>query len=129
VTGDGPHKREDGRRETGDETGLFCLRLHCGGTQVCDAHVLRSSLSVQLNIAEGYAIAHGSAVETTEICGLLVDTGIVASEEARELLTLLRRSRELCWGLVTVEKARRKKGAEEPGRPSPVSRLHPSKAF
>ncbi len=91
------------------------------------SQVLRSSLSVQLNIAEGYAfghvparvrhyrVAYGSAAETSEICDLLIETGIVNEEETGELLTLSHRSRELCWGLIRSELARRKTDGEAPG--------------
>lgn len=76
---------------------------------------LRATLSVQLNIAEGYAfghsptrlrhyrIAYGSAVETGELCDLFAETGILGNEGAQALLGLSLRSRELCWGLVRSE--------------------------
>ena len=72
----------------------------------------RASLSVQLNIAEGYAyantpsfgrhllIAYGSAVETGELLEIAIDAEIVAESVARELLTSNQRSQRLLLGLI-----------------------------
>ena len=72
----------------------------------------RASLSVQLNIAEGYAygtsptctrhlnIAYGSAVETGEILEIMLDAQIVAPDAASYLLQRNRRSQRLLMGLL-----------------------------
>jgi four helix bundle protein len=64
----------------------------------------RASLSVQLNIAEGYTfgesptftrhlgIAYGSAVETSELIQLAVDAGVVHAETVNVLQTQSGRS-------------------------------------
>jgi four helix bundle protein len=77
----------------------------------------RSSLSVQLNIAEGYtfgssptftrhlAIAFGSAVETIEIIELLIEAEIVEKDLVSETLCRARSSRKLLTGML---KQRRK---------------------
>ena len=72
----------------------------------------RSSLSVQLNLAEGYAygkcrtthrlwrVAYGSAVETGDLLELLGDA-LVIDREACRILTLRNdRVQRLTWGLV-----------------------------
>src|SRR5262249_55913129 len=72
----------------------------------------RASLSVQLNIAEGYtfgsspsftkhlAIAFGSAVETIEIIELLKETEMVEQELVSEVLRRARLSRKLLTGIL-----------------------------
>jgi four helix bundle protein len=72
----------------------------------------RASLSVQLNIAEGYAygesptfarhlaIAYGSAVETGELLKIALDAEIVSAEIGRNLLTRNHRSQRLLLGLL-----------------------------
>jgi len=72
----------------------------------------RASLSVQLNIAEGYAfgesptytqhlkIAYGSAVETGELLEIALDTNVVPADKATVLLTRNRRSQRLLLGLL-----------------------------
>jgi four helix bundle protein len=72
----------------------------------------RSSLSVQLNIAEGYAygasrtfnrhlnIAYGSAVETGELLEIALDAKIIARETACHLLQRNRRSQRLLLGMM-----------------------------
>ena len=72
----------------------------------------RASLSVQLNIAEGYAygrsrsftrhlsIAYGSAVETGELLEVALDANIVASEIGNHLLQRNRRSQRLLLGMI-----------------------------
>src|SRR5689334_1128864 len=74
--------------------------------------VLRSSLSVQLNIAEGSAfgrsptyarhlgIAYGSAVETGEVLETMARTGVLPRELAESLVKLSRRSQRLLVGLL-----------------------------
>ena len=111
------------------------------------SQVLRSSLSVQLNIAEGYAfghvparvrhyrVAYGSAAETSEICDLLIEAGIVNEEETRGVADALTPESRVVLGTDSIrtgkEKNRRgsldtKTGAAELGglpspSPSPVS--------
>ena len=72
----------------------------------------RASLSVQLNIAEGYAygmsrsftrhlsIAYGSAVETGELLEIALDVGIVDGEIAIHLIQRNRRSQRLLLGML-----------------------------
>ena len=72
----------------------------------------RSSLSVQLNIAEGYAygrsrtftrhlnIAYGSAVETEELLQIALDAEIVLGETVNHLLLRNRRSQRLLLGMI-----------------------------
>ncbi|MFL5513649.1 MAG: four helix bundle protein [Gemmatimonadales bacterium] len=72
----------------------------------------RASLSVQLNIAEGYAyadspsftrhlaIAYGSAVETGELLEVALDAEVVAAEVVRQLLSRNQRSQRLLLGLL-----------------------------
>jgi four helix bundle protein len=72
----------------------------------------RTSLSVQLNIAEGYAyanspsftrhlaIAYGSAVETGELLEIALDADVVSPKVAKELLTRNQRSQRLLLGLL-----------------------------
>jgi four helix bundle protein len=72
----------------------------------------RASLSVQLNIAEGYAygdsrsftrhlaIAYGSAVETGELLEIAIEADIVANEIGSHLLNRNRRSQRLLLGMV-----------------------------
>ena len=81
------------------------------------SQIQRASLSVQLNIAEGYAyadspsftrhlvIAYGSAVETGELLEIALDADIMPAEVGRRLLTQNQRSQRLLLGLV---KSRRK---------------------
>jgi len=76
----------------------------------------RASLSVQLNIAEGYAygdspsftrhltIAYGSAVETGELLELAHDSDIMPAEIVRELLQHNQRSQRLLLGLLKWRK-------------------------
>jgi four helix bundle protein len=72
----------------------------------------RSSLSVQLNIAEGHAlrsrsrfrnhliIAYGSAVETVELLELAVDTDCWTEATCYETLAMAIESRALLLGLI-----------------------------
>jgi four helix bundle protein len=72
----------------------------------------RASLSVQLNIAEGYAfgesptykrhlkIAYGSAVETGELLEIALSANILPVDKATLLLTRNRRSQRLLLGLL-----------------------------
>jgi four helix bundle protein len=67
----------------------------------------RASLSVQLNIAEGYTfgdsptftrhlgIAYGSAVETGELLQLAIDTEVASTEPVASLLNRTRRAERL----------------------------------
>ena len=72
----------------------------------------RASLSVQLNIAEGYAfgesptyarhlrIAYGSAVETGELLEIALEADVIAPETGTRLLTRNRRSQRLLLGML-----------------------------
>ncbi len=72
----------------------------------------RASLSVQLNIAEGYAyadspsftrhlaIAYGSAVETGELLEIALDAEVVAAKVVTQLLASNQRSQRLLLGLL-----------------------------
>ena len=72
----------------------------------------RASLSVQLNIAEGYAfgdsptytrhlrIAYGSAVETGELLETALKANVIAVDAGARLLTRNRRSQRLLLGLL-----------------------------
>jgi four helix bundle protein len=67
----------------------------------------RASLSVQLNIAEGYTfgdsptftrhlgIAYGSAVETGELLQLAIDAEVIESESIRNVLKRTKRAQRL----------------------------------
>lgn len=72
----------------------------------------RSSLSVQLNLAEGYAygrsrtslrhwrIAYGSAIETGDLVRLLGDASVIGQAESEWLATRNDRVQRLTWGLI-----------------------------
>jgi four helix bundle protein len=72
----------------------------------------RASLSVQLNIAEGYAygdspsfsrhlaIAYGSAVETGELLEILLDGEIAPATRLSQLINSNQRSQRLLLGLL-----------------------------
>ncbi len=72
----------------------------------------RASLSVQLNIAEGYAyanspsftrhlaIAYGSAVETGELLEIALEADIVPQAAGKHLLASNQRSQRLVLGLL-----------------------------
>jgi four helix bundle protein len=72
----------------------------------------RASLSVQLNIAEGYTfgdsptftrhlgVAYGSAVETAELLQLALDTEILEEEHAKDMLNRTRRTQRLLLGML-----------------------------
>src|SRR5262249_23384512 len=74
--------------------------------------IQRSSLSIQLTIAEGYAlksrrqfgrhlrIAYGSAVETADLLELIRDEGLLSGGEAEDLLAGCRRVQGLLLGLL-----------------------------
>ena len=76
----------------------------------------RSAISVQLNIAEGYAfghsrtftrhlgIAYGSAVETGEILSLLSEADLVAGDICEAVLTTNRRCQRLLLGLLKKQR-------------------------
>ena len=80
------------------------------------SQLLRSSLSVQLNIAEGatfgrsptytrhLGIALGSAVETVELVENLTEANILPIEIGGELLSHLIQSRRLLIGLLKVHR-------------------------
>jgi four helix bundle protein len=72
----------------------------------------RASLSVQLNIAEGYTfgnsptftrhlgIAYGSAVETGELLQLAVDAEVLKAEPIEEVLARTKRTQRLLLGML-----------------------------
>ena len=76
----------------------------------------RASLSVQLNIAEGYAfgespsftrhlaIAYGSAVETGELLEIALDANIVVTDVGTHLLSRNHRSQRLLLGMLRRRK-------------------------
>ena len=76
----------------------------------------RSSLSVRLNLVEGYSwrpsprwlhhlrIAMGSAVETTECLRFLEEVGALSAQEAVLLLGEARVVERLIWGLLQRER-------------------------
>jgi four helix bundle protein len=76
------------------------------------AQLQRSSLSVQLNIAEGHAlktpsrfryhltVALGSAVETVELLELGIEADVFPASTGRELLETAIESRALLFGLL-----------------------------
>jgi len=80
--------------------------------------ILRSSLSVQLNIAEGWsfgpsptcsrhlAIAYGSAVETADLIDLIIDSKIVPDELGARLKAHSDRSQALLVGLLKRRRPR-----------------------
>jgi four helix bundle protein len=98
------------------EVVLGCLQLARDGWKPYAAALFsqlqRASLSVQLNIAEGYAyanspsftrhlaIAYGSAVETGELLEIAVDAHVAAAKLVEPLLTRNRRSQRLLLGLL-----------------------------
>jgi four helix bundle protein len=87
------------------------------GAAVLLNQLQRASLSVQLNIAEGYTfgespsftchlgIAYGSAVETSELIQLAVDVGVVPAETVNVLQAQSGRCQRLLLGML---KRRRK---------------------
>jgi four helix bundle protein len=76
------------------------------------AQLQRASLSVQLNIAEGYArryrreflhhlnIAYGSAVETGELLGLCADENVLPNELLQPMQRDCARCQRLLLGLI-----------------------------
>jgi four helix bundle protein len=84
---------------------------------LCFSRLQRASLSVELNITEGYTfgrtpsftrhlgIAFGSAVETSELLRLGLESGVLAAASAEALLARSDRARLLLLGLL---KRRRK---------------------
>ena len=76
------------------------------------AQLQRSALSIQLNIAEGFAlgdygrfgnhlaIAYGSAVETDDLLDLALEEGIIPQEFGMEALTHCQNAERLLLGLL-----------------------------
>jgi len=72
----------------------------------------RATLSVQLNLAEGYAfgrsrttlrhwrIAYGSAIETGDLVRLLGDASVIGLEASELLARRNDRVQRLTWGLI-----------------------------
>ncbi len=87
------------------------------------AQLQRASLSVQLNISEGYAlrgsrnhlwhlrVAYGSAVETGDLLRILLDAGVVPETEMGDLLDHNVTTQKLLWGLIR----KRGRDADSPG--------------
>jgi four helix bundle protein len=81
------------------------------------AQLQRASLSVQLNIAEGYTyghsptytkhlrIAYGSAVETGELLEIALEANVIPSEPGTKLLARNRRSQRLLVGMLRARKS------------------------
>ena len=92
------------------------------------AQLQRASLSVQLNIAEGYAfgetptftrhlaIAYGSALETGELLEIALDAGVIPINVGRHLLCRNRRSQKLLLGML-------RRGKRNQGEPAYRSHL------
>lgn len=82
------------------------------------AQLQRASLSVQLNIAEGYSftrsatlerhfrIAYGSAIETGELLQVLVDSDIVDRERCSDVVSRNARTQRLLLGLLHSKRNR-----------------------
>jgi four helix bundle protein len=80
----------------------------------------RASLSVQLNIAEGYTfgesptftrhlgIAYGSAVETGELLRLALDAGVIEEAPLQVLLQRTRQAERLLLGMLKRRRELRK---------------------
>jgi four helix bundle protein len=80
--------------------------------QAVFSQLQRASLSVQINIAEGYAftntpsftrhlaISYGSSVETGELLEMLSKKGLVPAEVGDELIRRCARSQRLVLGLL-----------------------------
>ena len=76
------------------------------------SHLQQSSVSVQLNIAEGYGfgpslrmrnhlrIAYASAIETADLLELLQESNLFGAEDAGDLLERCKRSQKLLTGLL-----------------------------
>jgi four helix bundle protein len=76
----------------------------------------RASLSVQLNIAEGYAyanspsfsrhlaIAYGSAVETGELLEIAIDAGIIAERSEGNSSPTTKGASGFCWACLGAGK-------------------------
>jgi four helix bundle protein len=87
----------------------LCWRPHAAAVF---EQLQRSSLSVQLNIAEGYSlkrpgrfryhleVAYGSAVETGDLLELALSEGILPSADAGAMLDRCRRTQRLLLGLL-----------------------------
>jgi len=110
-----PH-RDLAAWETAREVVAIVLRLSRGASEpylsAVFAQLQRSSLSVHLNIAEGYAsgrtrrcrylleIAYASAMETDDLLQLLADEAVLAPDEANAGIATCRRSQALIKGLL-----------------------------
>jgi four helix bundle protein len=82
------------------------------------SQLLRASLSVQVNIAEGYAftetpsfqrhlrIAYGSAVESADLLCMLIESKSVTHTAVEPVLARCRRSQQLLMGLMRRGKGR-----------------------
>ena len=91
---------------------VMLATLKCRQPYAVVDQLQRAALSVQLNIAEGYAfktarrfrnhldIAYASAVETAELLELSGDLNLFPSEVARDALEHCRQSQRLLRGLI-----------------------------
>ena len=79
---------------------------------LCD-QMIRAATSVPLNLAEGsgrrgkdrryhFSVAYGSAQEASSALELLANAGVVATEQAHQVLELLDRVRAMTWRLMQV---------------------------
>jgi four helix bundle protein len=91
---------------------VMLATLKCRQPYAVVDQLQRAALSVQLNIAEGYAfkterrfrnhldIAYASAVETAELLELSGDLNLFPSKVARDALEHCRQSQRLLLGLI-----------------------------
>ena len=85
---------------------------HAGSQAPCVDQLQRAALSVQLNIAEGYAlkpsrrfrnhldIAYGSAVEVSDLLELTNELGLFPGDRVRETIQRCSRTQGLLLGLI-----------------------------
>jgi four helix bundle protein len=90
----------------------FCDRYWRPQARAAFDQIQRAALSVQLNVAEGYAlctagrfrshleVAYGSAVETAELLELLASRGLVPQSDVEAALRSCFRSQRLLLGLI-----------------------------
>ena len=107
----------NGWRLTQEKFNLGCARSQESGTRgrrhPCAEQLQRAALSVQLNIAEGYAlrspkrfrnhldIAYASAVETSDLLEISSSLGLLDTGLAEATLGRCRRCQQLIRGLIS----------------------------
>jgi four helix bundle protein len=91
---------------------VFSIFKECAITGPIFSQLQRASLSVQLNIAEGYAfgesptfrrhlaIAYGSAIETGELLEVALDSRVIPKNPGNHLLHRNQRSQRLLLGML-----------------------------